>query len=609
MTRLPRLLLAALAPALAVMFAPRAAAAQKSWFIESFHSDLQVDTSGVTHVTETIRFRFDGHWNGIYRDLRLTPPAVYKRRDPLDVKLVSITDGGGQPLRFETSRQGQRTRRWQVWIPGAENASKTVVIRYDVLDGIGFFGQPGQDNYADELYWNVTGTEWGVRIERASARIILPRGVKPDQSAAYAGTGGSTEQSAGIRTEAGTVTFTESRVLNPGENLTVATSWPGGFIARPAQPGVIEHGAMTAWPIAIPILVLFLSWKQWDRKGRDPKPRAIAVQYDPPRTLSPAEIGTLIDHTAHMHDITATLVDLAVRGYIHIEKESKRVLGLIPTSEYIFHLKRDRADWTDLETHEASYLSALFRHPSTAKRGLMTAVLGREAPDLAAEGAGPGPTYESVRLADLKNRFYKDLPGIRKAIYNELIEKGHYRVNPNTVRAGWSVVGIMLGAAGVFAGLYANENALVFVDPRVLGVAGGLSGLIVLLFGQFMPARTVRGARAREHGLGFKEFLSKVEEDRYRRMIKSPDQFERYLPFAMAFKVEGRWAKAFEDIYREPPNWYSGYGHGTFHTSSFTQDMRSMSTVAASTMSSSPSGSSGGGSSGGGGGGGGGGAF
>jgi uncharacterized membrane protein len=77
----------------------------------------------------------------------------------------------------------------------------------------------------------------------------------------------------------------------------------------------------------------------------------------------------------------------------------------------------------------------------------------------------------------------------------------------------------------------------------------------------------------------------------------------------MAFEVEDRWAKAFDEMFREPPQWYSGHYGGHFHASSFTRDMRSMSTAAASTMSSSPSGSSGGGSSGGGGGGGGGGAF
>ena len=122
-----------------------------------------------------------------------------------------------------------------------------------------------------------------------------------------------------------------------------------------------------------------------------------------------------------------------------------------------------------------------------------------------------------------------------------------------------------------------------------------------------MPARTEAGARAREAALGFREFLSRVETDRYRRMITSPEMFERYLPYAMAFDVEEKWARAFEDIYREPPNWYTGTGTGHFNALAFSSRMSALSSAASSTMASSPSssGSSGGGSSGGGNGGGG----
>lgn len=411
------------------------------------------------------------------------------------------------------------------------------------------------------------------------------------------------------------VTFTETRPLGPGENLTVATSWQGGLVVRTEQPGLVEHGATAMWPLLLPILAFWLSWRQWDRTGRDPEARSIAVQYEPPDSLTPAEVGTLIDHSAHMHDITATLVDLAVRGYIHIEQESRKVLGLFSTSEYVFHLKRPHEDWGDLQPHEVAYLNALFKHAGehagASGRSFLGTVFGSEPSeaDLAAQGAGEGATYGSVKLSSLNEKFYKDLPGIKTAIYDQLIRKGHYRTNPIKARAAWSVAGLTIVALSIGASVFANANVLTFVDPFVLGAAGVLSGLIVLFFGQIMPARTVTGARARENSLGFKEFLSRVEEDRFRRMITSPEQFEQYLPYAMAFKVEDRWARAFEDMFREPPGWYSGYDGSHFHASTFTSDLRSMSTAASSTMSSSPSGSGGGGSSGGGGGGGGGGAF
>ena len=90
--------------------------------------------------------------------------------------------------------------------------------------------------------------------------------------------------------------------------------------------------------------------------------------------------------------------------------------------------------------------------------------------------------------------------------------------------------------------------------------------------------------------------------------------FERFLPYAMAFGVEKKWAGAFKDIVREPPTWYVGNSAIGFNAGGFTSRLGALSTRAASTMSSSPrssggSGFGGGGSSGGGGGGGGGGGF
>jgi len=123
----------------------------------------------------------------------------------------------------------------------------------------------------------------------------------------------------------------------------------------------------------------------------------------------------------------------------------------------------------------------------------------------------------------------------------------------------------------------------------------------------------VLGARQRERVLGFEEFLDRVEGDRFERVIKTPEMFERFLPYAMAFGVERRWANAFRDVYREPPTWYVGTNPMGFNAGTFSSRLSDLSTRAGSAMSSAPrsSGGSGfsGGSSGGGSGGGGGGGF
>ena len=600
---------------------PLALVAQRTLVMERFDAELRVEPDGDVQVAETLRLRFQGSWNGIYRNLSLEHQTAQGRRERLDVDLVSITDGDGAPLEgapleYDESNQGRWTRRFQIWVPGAQDTTRTVVIRYVVHNVIRFFREGSDIGPLDELYWNVTGNEWEIPIEAVSVRVMLPDGVSPTQSAGYTGVAGSTETAVRITTRGNTVSAQATRSLAPGEGLTVAVGWPPGSVAEPTAASELAQQTGRWAPLGVPFLAFLLAFRQWRKKGKDPKARAIAVQYEPPEGLGPAEVGTLVDHKAEMHDVTSTLVDLAVRGFVHIQQIEEKTLGIFSNTEYVFHLKKPEEEWTGLNNHEVHYLRALFKHAGERSAGdvlksLFTGSAGEEpAPGGIVEGAGDGPTYATVELSELKNRFYKDLKDIRAALYDQLLTKGHYDRNPESVKGAWIGGGVLFLAAGVAGGIWAyHSGALPLLDPVTMGAALVLTGIVFVVFGQVMPARTEKGARAREWALGFKEFLERVEEPRYKRMITSPEMFERFLSYAMAFKVEGKWARAFEDMYREPPQWYSGPHGGHFHASSFTSDLSAMSTAASSTMSSSPSGSGGGGSSGGGSGGGGGGGF
>lgn len=286
-----------------------------------------------------------------------------------------------------------------------------------------------------------------------------------------------------------------------------------------------------------------------------------------------------------MADITATLVDLAVRGYVHItEIKEEHLFGLANSTDYQIDIIRKRSDWKDLKPHEISYLDALGQ-------------------------AAPSDAY-SVKVSELRNRFYKFLPEIKNAIYDRLTEANYYRERPDSAKAKGFGLAVFVGFLLGIPMFLSSAQQWTFVSQPALIFAAVLSTAILLVFAQLMPARTIEGARAREATLGFKEFLSRVEEDRYKRMITSPELFEKYLPFAMAFGVEENWANAFKDIYREPPQWYTGYS-GPFNVGNFSHSISTMSNAAASSMASSPSssGSGGGGSSGGGSGGGGGSGF
>ncbi|HUE77134.1 MAG TPA: DUF2207 domain-containing protein [Longimicrobiales bacterium] len=565
------------------------ASAQRSIVFEALDSDIEVLPDGDLLVTETLRPRFTGSWNGIRRIVSLRPPADYDPDYLLDVRLVSATDAAGRALRHETSRVDRESRQFKVWVPDAEDRSSTVVLTYRVGNALGHFEADSLSGTPpwDELYWQATGTEWDVPILSAAARIRLPDGATTTQAAAYVGEPGSTERAEVRLEDEEGVAVGPVGPLRPGQGLTLAVGWPAGFVARPA-PG--ERAAfspidglspLAAWPLLLPIFAFGFAYRAWDRRGRDPSELAVTTHWEPPAGLTPAEAGTLVDHHAGIHDIVSTLVDLAVKGYVVIE-EGKKEGFLAWGKEYTFHSTRPRSEWLELPEHERLFLQGLFD--------------------------GPGP---SVRLSDLENEFYKSIPKISDALQRALVVKGYYLRRPDHVRRRWLGLAALALAIAFFGGPMLTMVPSTPLTGVALVVGAVLTALILGAFGWFMPARTESGARAREAVLGFKRFLERVEAPRYRRMITSPDVFEAYLPFAMAFGCEERWARAFEGLVQEPPQWYRGSSMTRFQPAAFAKSLGTLTTAAQSTLSSSPSssGSGGGGSVGGGGGGGGGGGF
>lgn len=554
--------------------------------IEHMDQQIGVSRNASIDVTETLRIRFDGSWNGIERDYWLDHETGTGRVARLRMDVRSVTDADGTPLRVEEEGIPQG-RRLRIWVPGASDATRTVVVRYTIPDVIRFWEEDDPHGARDELYWDVTGNAWEMFIGRVTATVTLPAAVEPTESWAYTGAAGSAGRDATIETVANSVRFETTRAFAPGEGLTVSVAWPPGVVERPNAAQQFADTFLRFWPLAVPFLAFFGMFRVWSRHGKDPAARSIAVQYEPPNDLTPVEAGTLVDHTVEMHDITSMLVDLAVRGFLVIEeREEKKLLGLMSSTEYWFHARRGMDEWRDLPRHEFKLMTALFSSPSSRENGL-----------------------PSVKLDDLENKFYTHVPGIRTTVYDSLIAKGHYRKRPDKVRARWiALAGAVL--VGAFIGSAILSERPWLGDPAAAVAGFVLSALIVGGFGVVMPTRTDSGARAQEAALGFKEFLSRVEQDRFKRMITSPEQFEKFLPFAMAFRVEQRWARAFEDLYREPPDWYHGRPGYRFRTTSFANSLNTMSMQAGKTMASSPSssssGSGGGGFSGGGSGGGGG---
>jgi uncharacterized membrane protein len=554
------------------------AVAQRSYTIERFNAVIRVDRDASIDVTETITARFVGSYNGIYRAIPVAYHTPQGFNWTLGLTLQSATDDDGRPLRVESSRERHYVK-YKIWVPGATDAVRTVVLRYRATHGLRFF----EDH--DELYWNVTGDEWDVALGAASARIELPPGAAGVRAIAFNGAYGATAQDAKVETRGTTVDVVMPHALGFHEGLTAVVGWNKGLVREPPATERAAELASSNWPLVIPIPVFLVALFIWRRRGRDPRRRPIAVQYEPPKGMTPAEAGTLLDNSADLRDITATMVDLAVRGYLRIEeKDDSKLFGLIGGRTYVLHKLDPAADAQGLASHEQRVFDGIF--------------YGRGA---------------SVPLSRLQDEFYTELTGIRKRLFDRLLEKGYYHARPDQVRKRWIVAAVILGGLIAIGGGALSAGFLMTPAPFI--AAGVLVGGILLFFSLIMPARTEVGTRALEHVLGFEEFLRRVESEHLKRIIIGhPELFDRYLPFAMAFGVERKWARAFEGIYTVTPTWYVGPSVTNFSMGHFSSSLADLSSKAGSTMTSAPrssggSGFGGGGFSGGGGGGGGGGAF
>lgn len=554
-----------------------AVAAARSWRVADFQDTISIGGDGSALVSERITLVFVGEWHGIHRFIPIDYPGPRGANYTLFFDLKSITDSTGNKLKYESSTS-RGFRDFKIYIPNAVDTTTTVQIDYLVRNGIRYFPDH------DEFYWNVTGNDWPVPIDHASATVQLPANAGGSLRAqAFTGVYGSTEGEATSEIRGSNVDFETTNPLPMRGGLTIDVYIPKGILTEP--------GAFTRliWflgsnPIVfLPFVTMGVMLVVWRYKGRDPEAGlSVAPMYEPPPQMTPAEVGTLVDDSIDPRDITSTLVDLAVRGYVKIEETVERGL-IFHHKDYLFHLLKPQTQWQGLVPHERVILENVF-------------VGGQQ-----------------TRLSSLKNRFYRALPVIRQDIMAALRLKGMYLLDPDSAN-GYNLGAIVLIVAP-FAIMQFTGYRNLFNSVGLVVLCGLISAIIWWLFARQMSAKTLKGARTRVAVLGFQEFMTRVDADRLKRM--PPDTFEKFLPFAMALGVEHNWAQAFAGIVQNPPQWFvSPNGMTGFNPIFFSSSMRSMATdmhevfVSAPRSSSSGSGfGGGGGSSGGGFGGGGGSAF
>ncbi len=636
--------LAALAVLLAVTIGAAPAVAQTREKIVDFHSEIWVHPDASMTVRETITVDSARRKirRGIFRDFPTSYRGPAGNRIVVGFEIEKITRGGSREP-YHTERQSNGVRIYigdeNVLIPRGRHVYR---ITYRTNRQLGFF-----DGY-DELFWNVTGNGWPFPIERARATVHLPAGANVIERAGYTGPQGATGQDFTYAVQSdGTLQFETTRPLRPREGLTIAVSWPIGFVARPNSEQKLAYFLSDNSVALIGVfglgIVLIYYLLVWLAVGRDPQSGPIFPVYEPPSGFSPAGARYVAEMGFDDKTFTAAIVSMAVKGFLTIEESLKKVYTLKLTGQSPRLSRGESAVARKLFPRSKSKIELKQGNHETlqsAKKTLRQSLRTEFEKVYFARNTCyflPGLAITALALVLLAlsadQPFEAAFATIWLTIWTGVVYFLFLRAwrgwqaalaGSGLMCVGEALIGTifcLLFSTGLFLGLgmYAEATSIGAV------VVVGLLLLLNLIFYHLLKAPTRLGRRAMDEIEGFKEYLSVAEQDRMNLLNppeRTPELFEKFLPYALALGVEQQWAEQFSNVLAQAsseaasgrhysPRWYSGrsldHGFGDFASSLGGGFAGAIS--AASTAPGSSSGSGGGGSSGGGGGGGGGGGW
>lgn len=541
--------------------------------ISLFESDITIHEDGRISVYETIHVHAQGRTirHGIVREF----PTVYQDRF-----------GNFYKVPFHISKVLLNERAVNYHIQSVVNGKKVFMgdpkalllpgnyiyeLAYKTDRQLGFF------ETHDELYWNVTGNGWRLPIAKVIARIYLPKNIPQEKISleAYTGYQGDKDKHYTAAFMNGVIVFKTTQPLKRYQGLTIAVSWPKGFIKEPTWGQKIiwllkDNVHIIIFCIIFILLVLLLILFYY-RVQRNKSTHPIIPLFYPPEGMLPGGVRYFYKLRFDEKVIAADLINMAVQGLITIEYQQ----GWLGSPVYVLKkIKRDGHDFYQEIMH------TLFKKGDeyTLKK-----------------------SHRDTSLIEL----------IR------LVQAYYQRKYENFFDFHWSQFfqTQILGACYFFIAVWVQAPVLFLVLSIVF-----LELMTVSVF-WLLRGYTKEGWQSYNQIEGFKLFLATTETERLKIIgtppVKTPELYETYLPYAVALGVEKAWSAQFAPLFKKleqeghpyRPRWQ--VGPSIFDVGSFSTQVGSTfgSIISSSSPPGTSSGSRGRGSSGGGGGGGGGGGW
>ncbi|MDV3222277.1 DUF2207 domain-containing protein [Intrasporangium sp.] len=605
-TRVRALLVLLLAAAFSVIVTAGTARAVGDEAMEQFAVVYDLQPDGSVAVSETITWRFPSgeQRHGIFRNIVVRmgfndEEGKYRYYDLTDVEVSSPS---GAPSDFRVSDNGAakeiRIGSADEWTSGTQ----VYEVRYTLHNVLNPIAGTGGEADTVEFHYNVFGSNEFTERERVNVVVNAP--AASAQVACYEGEAGADTT---CQATAGNPTTFAAVGLGPGDAMTVIAGYPATAFDDP-RPDVREGDAESSYGggaataanaaaivagVGAPVLALAVMGTLVWTRGRDERyadltpgltpsvtdretqpttrggPATVAVQFHPPAGVPPGLVGTILDEKANPIDVSATVIDLAVRGFLRIEEIESG--GMFRRTDWRL-IRLAPPPGEALLPYERRLLDGLF-----SSRG------------------------DAVELSDLKNTFASTLKKIQSDMYDEVVTRHWFRSSPQLQRGLWQGLGVVLAVVGGMILFYGQGavSAMMgagFTGGAVLGVGLLLAGAIVWFLGGKMAAKTAEGSAVLAQSLGFKEYLTTAEAGQI-AFEEASNIFSRYLPYAVVFGVADRWAKTFAEVAKaaeavgQPilmPTWYVWSGAAFPDFTSIASGVESFSTTSTGTFTSTP---------------------
>ena len=509
-----------------------------SYHYKEWNDKIVLNRDGTINVEEDLTIYFGSHDGGeayhwfkrrieLNKIQTISDVQVY---EDINGTLVPYREGNGVPGTFSAYREGDS---YYIKLNyEAKNVVKHFVIKYRIL-GAAELGTVSFYENDTSFDFIAIPSDNEVTIDKATVDVKIPEGASKDQIKAWGA--GLPFGSGNVKIVSGNEVVLTGSDIMPGQFVEFNIVFPEGIVEKPAgvtvYPGsAAERAKKTAEQaarkaklnglknlIGLLLFILIVLWifLTWFKKGKDiVLPEYAEYLREPPSDLPPAVVGALLKQGVTTTEFIATLLDLAERGYIKIE-EMNRTFG---RGDYVYKLTNK--DFSKLKHFEKQILNDIFN-------GL-----------------------DSVRLSDLKNKFSTYLPAVYESINEELVKNDFYEGgNPAKVKGKY----LGIGFAMIFGGFFLLFlGVLTFIAWPVL-----LGGIVVALFANAMPRKSMKGAKERMKWLAFKRYLEDIVK--YKKAGEAKELFSKYLPFATVFGIDKHWIKAFSKVQAPAPIWYVPY--------------------------------------------------